>query len=616
MVNPELAYLEQIMAELNELSEHTKASPELLRRFDEAEQTFPAGHTVVLAARDCARAGSKYPIPGEDLIGLARDYAARLRPGQPIGEDELRAGIEWAASCEEGQLPLLISVGEDAYRASPAVGRPGSTAPAIPPQTWDWLLAKLPPVRLVELGVAVQREGDEQMAERIWTRAFEIGDEQIRTVASAGLGELCEGRGDDEGAIAALERADASHQLLTPEAAAMVAYNLGLLYDRRKDVERARSYYQRAIDANQLQTSPVAARNLGLLLGELGDADGAEAAFAHAIEAEYYPERAKAAHALAITLQKLGELDRAQVYYERAIVLSRSMFGYEVAAQAALDLGRLHEQQGATGQAIAAYEQTFTTSNTNAIAEAIWRCGRLSAGRDKAAARPVYQQMLARLDNWMAPSVTCRLGQWLFWYGDCDTAAALFEQAMACEQRPVAAEAAFWRGWLAHGEDDVTAHAAYQQAIDSRAPEWAAKAVTNLGVLLAEQGKQAEALAAFRSVRSYPHCTATAKAALNAGLLLEQAGQIDEARTAFEQAIDPGSWLFPICPVSLPRAVARLARLLRRGNDQDAAEALLNRWRNADDADLAAEVAREVERLQTHPTSRDPRFLLEPCWDD
>jgi tetratricopeptide (TPR) repeat protein len=205
-----LASIEQMLAELEESRAHSDVKPELLRRFDEAERTFPAGYVVVLAAADCARAGSKYPLPGADLIGLAHDYAARLWPGESIGDDELRAGIEWAASCEEGQLPLLISAGEDAYRASPAIaGGPGSPTPPVPPSTWDWLLAHLPPVRLLEVGGAAQWRDNEQMAEQAWTRAFEIGDERVRTLASVGLGELLETRGDYEAAIEALERADA-----------------------------------------------------------------------------------------------------------------------------------------------------------------------------------------------------------------------------------------------------------------------------------------------------------------------------------------------------------------------------------------------------------------------
>jgi hypothetical protein len=128
-----LASIEQMLAELEESRAHSDVKPELLRRFDEAERTFPAGYVVVLAAADCARAGSKYPLPGADLIGLAHDYAARLWPGESIGDDELRAGIEWAASCEEGQLPLLISAGEDAYRASPAIAGGAGVAHAAGP---------------------------------------------------------------------------------------------------------------------------------------------------------------------------------------------------------------------------------------------------------------------------------------------------------------------------------------------------------------------------------------------------------------------------------------------------------------------------------------------------
>jgi hypothetical protein len=78
---------------------------------------------------------------------------------------------------------------QDMWSCSPPL-----TAP-VPPSTWDWLFAHLPPVRLLEVGGAAQWRDNEQMAERAWTRAFEIGDERVQTVASVGLGDLLETRG-------------------------------------------------------------------------------------------------------------------------------------------------------------------------------------------------------------------------------------------------------------------------------------------------------------------------------------------------------------------------------------------------------------------------------------
>jgi tetratricopeptide (TPR) repeat protein len=445
------------------------------------------------------------------------------------------------------------------------------------------------------------------MAEQAWTRAFEIGDERVRTLASVGLGELLETRGDYEAAIEALERADAGNQWLTASVRASVAYNLGLLYDRCKDVERARSLYQRAIDANQRQASPPAAHNLGLLLTELGDVEGAEAAFAHAIEAKIYPDRAKSAYALAIRLQELGKLDRAQVYYERAIIIGEHDFDDDVASKAARDPGLLHEGQGAIDLALAAYTKAMHGFNTEIAAEAIWHYARLSTRGQDADLSLVYHRLLAQLDGYKAPRAACQLGLWLIRRGERDIAETLFEHAMTSEQRDIAAEAAFWRGWLAHRRDDVMAQAAYQQAIDFYNPEYSAKAATNLGVWFVEQGRQAEALAAFESVRRYPTCTATTKAAFNAGLLLEHMGETDKARTAFERAIDLDY------PEPLPQAVARLARLLRL-DDEDAAEALLEHWRDVDGGHFACDLADEIEELEADdPLPYELLFLTEPC---
>lgn len=604
MADDELhAHVDRTLAWLEELREHSEAKPELVRRFEEAEHTNPAGYAAVLAASDCAQAGSKYPIPAKDLIGLARDYSTRLWPGEPVDDDALRAGIDWAASREDGQLSLLILDGDDAYRGSPAISdRKGLLTPPVPPETWDWLFAHLPPIHLMKLADHTHLFGNDEMTERAWTRAYETGDQRIQAAASVGLGILYEGQ-DDERAIAVLERADFS--LLAPSALAVGAFTLGLLYERREDVERARSSYQQSIDADDWHASPQAALNLGLLLGELGDADGAEAAFLQAVEANLNPYKAVALHALAITLQKLGKLDRAEVYYERAIASDDII--NNVPPSAALNLGRLHEGQGAADQAMAAYERALTGSDATLIAEAIWRYARLAAPKEQVDPMAVYQRLLGRLRDYMVTVTTCRLGQRLYRQGEPATGAALLEQAMTAGCGHAATEAAFWRGWLAHDEDDATARAAYQRVIDGRHPEYAAKAANNLGVLLAEHGEEAEALAAFRSVRGYPRCATTAEAAFNAGLLLERAARTDEARAAFEQAIEADH------PTILPEAVAHLARLLLRANDNDAAEALLAQWRNADDPDVAEDVAYAFEELQSRPTS-DDLGLLTALW--
>jgi tetratricopeptide (TPR) repeat protein len=276
--------------------------------------------------------------------------------------------------------------------------------PPIPPETWEWLLAHLPPFRLLELGEATSfslYKSHKQITERAWTRAFETGQEPVRSAASVSLGLLYADRGDDEDAITALERADTS--LLIPSAQASAAFVLGLLYGRRKDFERARSYYEQAIAMDDWRVSPNAAYNLGLLLGNLGDADGAEAAFTQAIEAKYYPYQERAMHALAITLQKLGKIDRAKTYYKRAIATDGIISN--VPAKAALDLGRLHEDLGELDQAITAYEQALTGHDTKVVAQAIWRHARLAAPKEHVEPIAIYQRLLAQMPGYKAEAV-------------------------------------------------------------------------------------------------------------------------------------------------------------------------------------------------------------------
>lgn len=584
---------------------HVHAAAELQQRFDDAAKTSPMGHALVSVAVDLRRAGCPQPIPACDLVELGRAYLGRLGLDESASAEQLQAGIEWASSCGEDQLPLLIRVDGQGYRASPAIGCE-LDQPPVPQEIWEWLFGYLPPERLLRVAGAAALAGNRAVAERAWMRGTEAEEELIRRLAWAGLGELRIDEDDYDGAIEALERADGDK--LLPVVRATPLYNLGLLYDRRGDAERARAYYERAIDADDPMASPHAAFNLGLLLGELGDADGAEAALNCAIKEEWFCERAvEALYALGNILRRLKQPDRARTYYQRAIDTG----DHEFAPKAAIALGRLCEEEGADNDAMAAYEQALIGSDPEIVAKAIWRYWRLDIETNEADARTGYQWMLERLPDNIAPEVACQLGEWATWYGRTASAAiALFEQAMASGHREAAPRAALLRGWIAEGyRGHRKARAAYQRAIDSCHHEYAPKAANNLGALLANRGETDEALAAFALARVYPHAEIAPRAAFNTGVLLAELGRPDEARKAFQEAIDAGDRYL------LPYAVARLARLLTQQHQADAAEALLRRWRETDDADLARDVAREVERLQT-PSPPDPRrgmgFIVSP----
>lgn len=588
------------IAEFKQELAHVRAASELQRRFDAAAKTSPVGYALVLAAVDVRRAGYFHAIRAHDLIEFARVYLARLRPDEPVSSSEFRAGIQWASACGGDQLPLLVQVGGKGYRASPGIA-PGlgyePDHPPVPQEIWEWLFAHLPPEQLVRVAGAAVLAGNLAVAERAWMRGTEAEEEPIRRFAWVGLGELRIDQEDYDGAIKALERADGDG--LPPFVGAIVLYNLGLLYDKRGDAERARAYYERAIDANTPLATPHAAFNLGLLLGELDDADGAEAAFNIAMKERFFYERtAEAPYALGRILRRLGRPDRARIYYQRAIDAGDREF----APKAALALGRLCEERGEDDEALAAYEQVLVGSEPELLAKAIWSSGRLAVQTHKVDARTTYQRLLERLPDDIAPVVTCQLGEWASRYDRTPSAAiALFEQAMASGHREAAPRAALFRAWIAESyRGHRKARAAYQRAIDSGHHEYAPKAANNLGALLADRGETDEALAAFALARVYRHAKIAPRVAFNTGLLLAALGQPDEARKAFEEAIDAGDRYV------LTSAVAHLARLLTQQHETDAAEALLRRWRDADDADLADDVAWKVNRLQAAPQP-DPR---------
>lgn len=579
------------LAELKQELAHTLAALDLQRRFDEAAKTSPMAYALVSASVDLRRAGCPQPIPARDLIDLARTYLPRLGLDAHAPQEQLQAGIEWASASSEDQLPLLIWDDTQGYRASPAIGD-GPDQPPIPQETWEWLFAYLPPEHLVRVAGAASLAGDLVIAERAWMRATQAEEELIRRLAWTGLGELRIEQKDYDSAIKALERADGD--TLLPFVGATAIFNLGLLYDRRGDAERARAYYQRAIDANDPMSSPNAAFNLGLLLGELGDADGAEAAFNRAMDERWFFERAaEAPYALGNVLRRLERPERARLYYQQAIDTG----DLEFAPKAALALGGLCEEQKDTAAALAAYEQALISSDSESLAKAIWRYGRLAVRAGEGEVQAVYQRLLGRLPDDIVPEVMCQLGEWGLWYDRTPTATiALFEQAMASGHREAAPRAALFRAWIAETyRGHRKARAAYQLAIDSDHPVYAPQGANSLGALLAERGETDEAFAAFALTRTYPHATIAARAAFNTGLLLESLGRLDEARKAFEEAIDTAERYV------LALAVARLARLLERQHQTDAAEALLRRWRDAGDADIAADVARAVDRLRDDP---------------
>ncbi len=584
---------------------HFRAADELQRRFDDAAKASPVGYALVAAAIDLRRAGYFHAIPAYYLIELAPLYLAHQQSGEPVSQDDLWAGIEWGSACDEDQLPLLIRVDSKGYRASPGIGYEPDR-PAVPQEIWEWLFAHLPPERLVRVAAAAVLAGNLAVAERAWMRGTEAEEEPVRRLAWAGLGELRIDQKDYDGAIEALEHADGGE--LLPFMGAAVLFNLGLLYDKRGDAEHARAYYERAIDVNDQQSSPTAAFNLGLLLGELGDADGAEAAFNYAMKDGLLHERAaEAPYALGRILRRLEKPDRARTYFQQAIDTGDPEF----APKAALTLGDLCEEQGEDDEALAAYEQVLVGSDPEIVAKAIWRYGLLAPHANKAEVRATYQRLLERLPGDIAPVVTCQLGEWTDQYGwPASVPIALFDQAMASGHRDVAPRAALFRAWIAlRFGGHRKARAAYQRAIDSGHDEYAPKAANNLGALLAERGETDEALAAFAFARACPNARTASRAAFNAGLLLEDLGRPDEARKAFEEAIDAvDRWV-------LPSAVARLARLLDQQHETGAAAALLRRWRDAGDADLADDVAREVDRLQAcslSGTRRGMGFIAGP----
>jgi peptidoglycan hydrolase-like protein with peptidoglycan-binding domain/TPR repeat protein len=141
-------------------------------------------------------------------------------------------------------------------------------------------------------------------------------------------------RGDQEGAIAAYERADELGH-------AAATTNLGMLLEQQGDPAAAETAYRRA----EQRGDSNGAFNLALLLGDHGDHAGAIAAYERADRLGH----AIAATNLGVLLEQQGDLEAAQAAYRRAEQRGD--------AHGAFNLGVLLEERGDHVAALEAYQR-------------------------------------------------------------------------------------------------------------------------------------------------------------------------------------------------------------------------------------------------------------------
>lgn len=117
-------------------------------------------------------------------------------------------------------------------------------------------------------------------------------------------------------------------------------YNLGLAHMYRRDYERARPMYEKALELDPKMVD--AAMNLAFVYRQLGQRDAAVALLERTVESE--PYHADARVNLAILYREAGQLDRARTCIEEALRLNPESLGAVVQAAITFEeSGRLDE---------------------------------------------------------------------------------------------------------------------------------------------------------------------------------------------------------------------------------------------------------------------------------
>ena len=135
--------------------------------------------------------------------------------------------------------------------------------------------------------------------------------------------------------------------------------------------------------------------------------------------------------------------------------------------------------------------------------------------------------------------------------------------------------------------DGEGARSAYQQAIDSGNPHYAALAANNLGNVLSSRHDEAGAEQAYRLSADL----GDAKAARNLAYLYTRQGRFDQARPAYQAVIDSGD------PELAPKAMITLGTLLTQRGDLAGARTCFRRALDAGHPEYARKAARLLADL-------------------
>ncbi|MGY2087938.1 tetratricopeptide repeat protein [Nocardia gipuzkoensis] len=291
------------------LAEVLAGAPELLQRYDDAQDIDPVLWTVIRVAIDWARIGQPGPIPETVLTELADTAAVTLLPHRDVPDSGIREAVEAARNPVPGvgRVSALLTQplpdGTRAYRPFDYLiaaddGQHHPVRP-IPDDFWYTATTDTDPDTLFAVAYAAYLREKVSEAETLLRRSANAG----HPGAMYNLGALLyEQDKTEEAETLWRAAANAGH----PGA----MYNLGALLDQRGKTEEAETLWRAAANAGD----PGAMYNLGHLLNQQGKTEEAETLWRAAANAGH----PGAMYSLGLLLDQRGKTEEAETLWRAA----------------------------------------------------------------------------------------------------------------------------------------------------------------------------------------------------------------------------------------------------------------------------------------------------------
>jgi TPR repeat protein len=502
------------------------AGPQLVTRLADArsDEDYPCRFALVRAVLDWSRTGRTTCVPQSVAIGLI-NYAYLDRPAS---DDDIAEAIQWCTA--------VIGIGGRRGRYSMLTRNPDQCLGVneyvldhidrhyplpIPDHTWAAALANATEVEALSIALSAHRRAVPTVAEQAW-RAVLVGGH--------------------------------------PERAPIAAYNLGVLFHERGELQQAERWWRRAAQVG----FPHAEHNLGLLLKQQGNLREAEQWWRRAAEGGHRD----AGFALGLLLEERGDLQEAERWWRRAAQAGLPEAQYNLGLLLE-EGGNLQESEHWLRLAAQADVRQASTELTRLWEKLRWvqaaeQWYRLTAtAGDHQAAFELGAMYLRRGDLREAE-------QWLRLAAEAGHHPAEFFVGVLLAQRDELQEAEqWWRRAAEGGHRD--AECALGLMLEERgelqeAERWLRRAAeagipeaqTKLGMLLKQRGSLQEAEQWYQRAAESGHH----EAEHNLGVLFKERGDLQEAEHWWRRAAEAG----------IPEAQYSLGLLFKERGDLQEAE--------------------------------------------